>query len=243
MKFGNSKARAEGSADASQRVAAVFDQVSSRYDLMNDLMSIGTHRILKRVFCESLGLRKGHRVLDVAGGTGDIARLICPIVSSEGSVTVLDSNESMVRVGRDRLIEKGFAEVPFVVADALAIPFDNSSFDCITMAFGIRNVVDKEQALAECRRVLKPGGRVAILEFSKPASRELDALFSIYRRTWPITGQIVVGSSEPYRYLVESIDQHPSQEAMLLLLEAAGFKNPSFDNLLGGIVAIHQGVR
>ena len=225
------------------RVAEVFDQVAHRYDLMNDLMSLGTHRILKRIFCDSVGLRRGHSVLDVAGGTGDIARLMAPIVCPSGSVTVLDINESMVRTGRDRLLEQGFADVQFVLGDAEQIPMDDESFDIISIAFGIRNVTRKEHALRECHRVLKPGGRLAILEFSKPESRRLDALFSIFRRTWPITGQLVAGVTEPYKYLVESIDRHPSQQAMVLLLEAAGFKELKFDNLLGGIVAIHQGIR
>lgn len=226
-----------------RRVAEVFDQVAHRYDLMNDLMSLGSHRILKRVFCDSVGLRRGQNVLDLAGGTGDIAKLLAPIVGSDGQVTVVDVNESMVREGRDRLIDRGLAGVKFVVADAEQIPMNNQSFDAVTIAFGIRNVTHKEKALTECHRVLKPNGRLAILEFSKPRSRRLDALFSVFRRTWPIAGHFVVGSTEPYKYLVESIDQHPNQEAMLHLLEATGFKGLKFENLLGGIVAIHQGTR
>lgn len=229
--------------DMRRRVADVFDQVASRYDLMNDLMSFGSHRLLKRVFCDSVGLRRGHKLLDVAGGTGDIAKLLAPIVGPEGQVTILDVNESMVRAGRDRLLDRGLAAVNFVVADAEQIPMNDQSFDAITIAFGIRNVTHKEKALIECHRVLKLNGRLAILEFSKPQSRRLDALFSVFRRTWPIAGHFVVGSPEPYKYLVESIDQHPNQEAMLHLLEAAGFKGLKFENLLGGIVAIHQGTR
>lgn len=224
-------------------VAEVFDTVAHRYDLMNDLMSLGTHRVLKRIFCDSIGLRPGHHVLDIAGGTGDISRLMARIVEPTGSITMLDVNESMLRLGRDRLIDGGYADVTFVLGNAEAMPLPDESFDAITIAFGIRNVARKETALLECRRVLKPGGRLAILEFSTPKSRRLNALFRVYRRTWPITGLFVVGSAQPYEYLVTSIDQHPTQEAMMSLLEVAGFKDLKFEDLLGGIVAIHQGTR
>lgn len=235
----------KGTADNenSRLVSEVFDAVANRYDLMNDLMSLGTHRVLKRVFCDSIGLRPGHHVLDIAGGTGDISRLIASVVEPTGSVTMLDANESMLRLGRDRLIDGGCAEVQFVLGDAEAIPLPDESFNAITIAFGIRNIARKETALSECHRVLKPGGRLAILEFSTPKSRRLNALFRVYRRTWPITGLFVVGNSQPYEYLVRSIDQHPTQEAMLSLLEVAGFKDLKFEDLLGGIVAIHQGTR
>lgn len=227
----------------SRLVSEVFDTVAHRYDLMNDLMSMGTHRVLKRIFCDSIGLRPGHHVLDIAGGTGDISRLITRIVEPAGTVTMLDANESMLRLGRDRLIDRGRAEVGFVMGNAETIPFSNESFDTVTIAFGIRNIARKETALLECHRVLKPGGRLAILEFSTPKSRRLNAMFRVYRRTWPITGLFVVGSAQPYEYLVTSIDQHPTQEAMLSLLEVAGFKDLKFEDLLGGIVAIHQGTR
>ena len=229
--------------EKTRRVSAVFDEVSLRYDAMNDLMSMGTHRIIKRIFCDSIGLRPGHQVLDVAGGTGDIAGLVASIVGDSGGVTLLDLNESMTHVGRDRLLEQGHAEVQCIVGNAEEIPIQQQYFDCITISFGIRNVARKEKALAECHRVLKPGGKLAILEFSKPVSRRLDALFRVFRRTWPIAGHFVVGSSEPYQYLVESIDRHPNQQGLLSLLEVAGFKQLKFENLLGGIVAIHQGTR
>lgn len=227
----------------SRLVAEVFDTVAYRYDLMNDLMSLGTHRVLKRIFCDSIGLRPGFRVLDIAGGTGDITQLIAKIVEADGNVTMLDANESMLRLGRDRLIDGGHADVQFVLGNAEAMPIPPDSFDAVTIAFGIRNIARKESALLECFRVLKPGGRLAILEFSTPKSRRLNALFRIYRRTWPLAGLFVVGNAQPYEYLVRSIDQHPSQEAMLSLLEVAGFKDLKFENLLGGIVAIHQGTR
>ncbi len=229
--------------DDSRLVSEVFDAVAHRYDLMNDLMSLGTHRVMKRVFCDSIGLRPGHHVLDIAGGTGDISRLIASIVEPSGSVTMLDINESMLRLGRDRLIDEGRADVAFVLGNAEAIPLPDDSFNAVTIAFGIRNIARKETALLECHRVLKPGGRLAILEFSTPKSRRLNAMFRVYRRIWPITGLFVVGNAQPYEYLVKSIDQHPSQEAMLSLLEVAGFKDLKFENLLGGIVAIHQGIR
>ena len=239
----NNSNKGTAATENSRLVSEVFDAVAHRYDLMNDLMSLGTHRVLKRVFCDSIGLRPGHDVLDIAGGTGDISRLIASVVEPTGSVTMLDANESMLRLGRDRLIDGGCAEVQFVLGDAEAIPLPDESFNAITIAFGIRNIARKETALSECRRVLKPGGRLAILEFSTPKSRRLNALFRVYRRTWPITGLFVVGNAQPYEYLVRSIDQHPTQEAMLSLLEVAGFKDLKFEDLLGGIVAIHQGTR
>lgn len=227
----------------SRLVLEVFDTVAHRYDLMNDLMSLGTHRVLKRIFCDSIGLRPGQRVLDIAGGTGDVACLISRIVEPTGKVTMLDVNESMLRLGRDRLIDQGCAGVQIVLGDAEFIPIPDESFDTVTVAFGLRNFARKENALLECYRVLKPGGRLAILEFSKPKSRRLNALYRIYRRSWPLAGLFVVGNAQPYEYLVKSIDEHPTQEAMLLLLEVAGFKGLKFENLLGGIVAIHQGTR
>ncbi len=229
--------------EKARRVGEVFDQVAERYDLMNDIMSFGTHRILKRIFRDSIGLRPGFDVLDLAGGTGDIAQLVKPIVGPTGSVTVLDLNDSMVRIGRDRLIDQGIADVNFIVGDAESIPLPDESMDGVTIAFGIRNVTHKEKALTECFRVLRNGGRVSILEFSRPESRRLRAMFSIFRRTWPLAGQLVVGTPSPYRYLVQSIDRHPSQQAMLQMLELAGFSELKFENLLGGIVAIHQGTR
>lgn len=232
-----------GDNERSRLVSEVFNTVANRYDLMNDLMSLGMHRVLKRIFCDSIGLRPGHKVLDVAGGTGDITRLITRLVSPSGSVTMLDVNESMLRLGRDRLIDEGHAEVQLVLGDVEAIPTHDEQFDAVTIAFGIRNVTRKEVALRECYRVLKPEGRLAILEFSRPESRRLNALFRIYRRTWPFAGLFVVGNAQPYKYLVESIDQHPAQEAMLMMMELSGFKDLKFENLLGGIVAIHQGVR
>ncbi len=224
-------------------VNRVFDQVSKRYDLMNDLMSLGTHRILKRIFCESTSVHEGDDVLDVAGGTGDIAKLLVESVGDTGSVTVLDVNERMTVEGRDRLIEAGYAEVQFVVANVEAMPLPDHSYDCISMAFGIRNVADKQAALAECYRVLKAQGRLSILEFAHPTSPGLNSAFHSYRRLWPLLGSAVVGDTKPYEYLVSSIDTHTTQDELKALVEYAGFHYSQYDNLLGGIVAIHTGVK
>lgn len=224
-------------------VKEVFDVVSPRYDLMNDIMSLGTHRVLKRIFRESTGVHPGNSVLDVAGGTGDISLLLAPVVGLNGSITILDINESMLRRGRDRLLNAGFASVQYVIADAESMPILNETYDCVTVAFGIRNMSHMDIALAECWRVLKPGGRLSVLEFSHPEIDSLRVLFNIYRQTWPVIGRLVVGDSHPYRYLVESIDRHPSARAMDLFLESAGFQTSTHQSLLGGIVTIHRGVK
>lgn len=224
-------------------VREVFDVVSPRYDLMNDIMSLGTHRFLKRIFRESTGVHPGNNVLDVAGGTGDISLLLAPVVGSNGSITILDINESMLRRGRDRLLNAGFASVQYVLADAESMPIPNEMYDCVTVAFGIRNMSHMDIALAECWRVLKVGGRLSVLEFSHPELDSLRVLFNIYRQTWPVIGRLVVGDSNPYRYLVESIDRHPSARAMDLFLESAGFRTCTHHSLLGGIVTIHRGVK
>lgn len=224
-------------------VNEVFDVASPRYDLMNDIMSFGTHRFLKSIFRESTGVHPGNNVLDVAGGTGDISLLLAPVVGSEGSITILDINESMLRQGRDRLLDAGFASVNYILANAESMPISDESYDCITIAFGIRNMSHMDVALAECWRVLRAGGRLSVLEFSHPKIDSLRVLFNIYRQTWPVIGQFVVGDSHPYRYLVESIDRHPSAEAMDMFLESAGFRACIHHSLLGGIVTIHRGVK
>ena len=224
-------------------VKEVFDTVSPRYDLMNDIMSLGTHRLLKRVFRESTGVYSGCNVLDVAGGTADISLLLAPVVGPGGSITILDINESMLLRGRDRLIDAGFAAVSYILADAESIPVADESYDCVTMAFGIRNMSHMDTALAECWRVLRPGGRLSVLEFSHPDADSLRLLFNIYRQTWPIIGQFIVGDSHPYQYLVESIDRHPSAQAMDVFLGSAGFQTCGHNNLFGGIVSIHRGIK
>lgn len=233
----------ERAVDGNRFVKRVFDTVSTRYDLMNDLMSLGSHRFLKQVFLESTGIHRGHHVLDIAGGTGDIARLIAGRVGPEGSLTVLDMSEAMTKFGRNRQINAGYAATQFVLADAQSIPCRSETFDCVTIGFGIRNMDRIDQALTECHRVLKPGGQLSVLEFSQPELPQLNVLFDLYRRTWPIVGSLVVGDPLPYQYLVESIDRHPTQHAMQMLFEASDFKQCNYNNLLGGIVAIHTGKR
>ncbi|MCY4657583.1 MAG: bifunctional demethylmenaquinone methyltransferase/2-methoxy-6-polyprenyl-1,4-benzoquinol methylase UbiE [Gammaproteobacteria bacterium] len=227
--------------EKTQRVHEVFSRVANRYDAMNDIMSFGTHRLLKRVAMEYTALRKGQSALDVAGGTGDLALQLNQVTGTAGRVVLLDINESMVHVGRDRLIDKGNSDIEFVVADAEAIPFPADSFHAITLCFGLRNMTDKERALGELHRVLKPGGRIVILEFAKPRHSWLKNSFSLYQRLWPVFGQFVVGDSQPYKYLVESIEKHPSQSALKQMIVDTGFNNVDYDNLLGGIVAIHIG--
>lgn len=229
--------------DKSQIVKKVFDSVSHQYDLMNDIMSLGTHRFLKRVFRESTGVQLGSEVLDLAGGTADISLLLAPVVGATGSITLLDINESMLQRGRDRLLNAGFASVNYVLADAEAMPIEDQSFDCVTIAFGIRNMSQMDIALTECWRVLRPGGHLAVLEFSHPQKDSLRLLFNIYRQMWPIVGQLVVGDSQPYRYLVESIDRHPTAQAMDMFLESAGFRACVHEDLFGGIVSIHRGTK
>ena len=229
--------------EKSQLVNQVFDVVSPRYDLMNDIMSLGTHRFLKHVFRELTGAHPGNDVLDVAGGTADISLLLAPVVGPDGSVTILDINESMLQRGRNRLLDAGFGSVQYVLANAESMPISDESFDCVTVAFGIRNMSQMDVALAECWRVLRAGGRLSVLEFSHPEGDSLRVLFNIYRQTWPVIGQFVVGDSHPYRYLVDSIDRHPSAQAMDMFLESAGFRACVHHNLLGGIVTIHRGVK
>lgn len=226
-----------------QVVKQVFDRVAHRYDLMNDIMSFGTHRFLKQIFRESTGVRSGSNVLDVAGGTADISLLLAPVVGPTGNITVLDINEQMLQRGRDRLLDHGYASVTYILADAEAMPIADETFDCITVAFGIRNVTHMDNALSECWRVLKPDGRLSVLEFSHPEIDSLRFLFNIYRQSWPVVGQLIVGDSEPYRYLVESIDRHPSAQAMDMFLESAGFRACAHHRLLGGIVTIHRGIK
>ena len=224
------------------RIQGVFDSVARRYDLMNDLISFGSHRVVKRIAVESTGLRSGEHALDVAGGTGDMSRLLAKAVGSLGSVTVLDINESMVQVGRDRAMDSpGGYRINQVVGDAETMPFKTGYFDAVTIAFGIRNVTDKVQALCELHRVLKPSGTLTILEFSRPPSALLASMVSVYQHSWSLLGQLVVGDSRPYQYLAESIEKHPSQGTLALMLEDGGFRNVKYDNLLGGTIALHRG--
>ncbi len=230
-------------AEKTRRVAGVFRSVASRYDVMNDLMSMGLHRVMKRMTVESSGVRPGNRVLDLAGGTGDLAALFSPLVGETGAVVLADINADMMAVGRDRLFDQGVANVRFAQANAEALPFPDQTFDCICIAFGLRNVTDKDRALREMYRVLVPGGRLLVLEFSKAENSLVGAAYSIFQSLWPAVGKAVTGDGGAYRYLVESIEMHPSQRALKVMMVDAGFDDAAYDNLLNGIVALHRGTR
>ena len=223
------------------RVRDVFDTVATRYDVMNDLMSLGLHRIFKRIAVETTGLRKGASVLDLAGGTGDLALLLARAVGPSGRVVLADINAAMLEVGRDRLLDAGFAGVECVVANGEALPFADAIFDAVTIGFGLRNFTDKDAALGEIHRVLKPAGTLVVLEFSKPRNRLLGDLYRVFQRTWPLAGRFVVGDAAPYRYLIESIEMHPDQDALELMMSDAGFREIRYENLAGGVAAIHRG--
>jgi len=226
-------------------VRGVFDSVASRYDLMNDLMSGGIHRLWKRFTIELSAARAGQTVLDIAGGTGDLAVKLSSLVGPEGRVILADINAAMLEVGRDRLIDKGATgNINVVQADAQALPFEDNSIDCITIAFGLRNVTDKGMALRSMLRVLRPGGRLLVLEFSKPTSPLLAKVYDQYSfQVLPAMGKLIAQDSESYRYLAESIRQHPDQETLLELMEESGFANVSYHNMTGGIVAVHRGFK
>jgi demethylmenaquinone methyltransferase/2-methoxy-6-polyprenyl-1,4-benzoquinol methylase len=226
-------------------VADVFHSVASRYDLMNDLMSAGIHRIWKRFTIELSGVRRGHRVLDIAGGTGDLAARFADIVGADGQVVLADINDSMLQVGRDKLLDSGrYSNIDFVQADAQQLPFPDDSFDCITIAFGLRNVTDKAQALGAMLRVLKPGGRLLVLEFSKPTNSLLGKAYDAYSfNVLPAMGRIIANDGESYQYLAESIRMHPDQDTLKDMMEDAGFARCEYHNMTGGIVALHRGIK
>jgi demethylmenaquinone methyltransferase / 2-methoxy-6-polyprenyl-1,4-benzoquinol methylase len=223
----------------------VFHSVAAKYDLMNDLMSAGIHRLWKRFTIELSGVRPGNRVLDIAGGTGDLTRKFSRLVGPDGEVVLADINASMLQVGRDRLLDLGVAgNVRFVQADAEALPFPDNHFDCITIAFGLRNVTHKEVALASMLRVLKPGGRLLVLEFSKPGNELLSKAYDQYSfKLLPLMGKLVTNDSESYRYLAESIRMHPDQETLKAMMEDTGFARVTYHNMTGGIVALHRGIK
>ncbi len=231
--------------EKSRRVAEVFNSVASRYDLMNDLMSMGIHRLWKRFTITTAQLRPGQRVLDLAGGTGDLAALIARQVGAEGQVVLADINEAMLQHGRTRLLDMGFAgNIEYVQANAESLPFAENHFHCITMAFGLRNVTNKEAALKSAHRVLKPGGRFLVLEFSKPAVGFLEKLYDAYSfNIIPKLGRWITGDADSYQYLVESIRKHPDQKTLQAMFEQSGFKRTRYLNLSGGIVALHSGYK
>ncbi len=226
-------------------VADVFHSVASKYDMMNDMMSFGIHRLWKRYTVEMSGVRAGQRVLDLAGGTGDLAMKFSRIVGPTGQVVLADINASMLEVGRKRLVDEGIVgNVEYAQVNAECLPFPDNHFDLITIAFGLRNDTDKDKALASMHRVLKPGGRLLVLEFSKPAVPGLSPLYDLYSFTMlPMMGKIIAGDSESYRYLAESIRMHPDQETLKGMMENAGFDRVEFFNLSGGIVALHRGFK
>lgn len=231
--------------EKAQRVTQVFDSVASRYDLMNDLMSLGLHRLWKRFAISLTGVSSGNQVLDLAGGTGDLAKLLLPRVGPSGSVVLADINAAMLEQGRARLLDDGLHQgLAFVQADAETLPFTDASFDCITIAFGLRNVTRKERALASMYRVLKPGGRALILEFSQPQLPGLSPLYDLYSfKVLPTMGRLVAGDADSYRYLAESIRMHPDQNTLKDMMQKAGFERCEYFNLTGGIVAAHRGYR
>ena len=228
--------------EKAQRVADVFDSVAQRYDLMNDLMSGGLHRLWKAFAIAKSGVRAGSRILDVAGGTGDLALAFARTLGDDGQVWLTDINHAMLTRGRDRLSDKGFI-VPVAQCDAEKLPFPGDYFDCVTVAFGLRNMTHKDLALAEMRRVLRPGGRLLVLEFShvwKPLAPAYD-FYSF--KVIPRLGQLITRDEASYRYLAESIRVHPDQEALKVLLEQAGLERVEYFNLALGVVALHRGFK
>ncbi|RDH40547.1 MAG: bifunctional demethylmenaquinone methyltransferase/2-methoxy-6-polyprenyl-1,4-benzoquinol methylase UbiE [Candidatus Aquirickettsiella gammari] len=223
------------------RVAEIFQSVANQYDLMNDLMSLGLHRLWKKFALELAQLRPGDKVLDVAGGTGDLAKAFIKRVGTRGKVTLLDINAAMLKIGRDRLIDAGLIDIPAIQANAECLPFAEDSFDCLSIAFGLRNVTNKTNALKSMYRVLKPGGRLLVLEFSKPALGFLQSLYDSYSFEFlPKLGAWIANDEASYRYLVESIRRHPDQETLKSLILASGFDECEYHNLSGGIVALHR---
>ncbi|MGB2679735.1 MAG: bifunctional demethylmenaquinone methyltransferase/2-methoxy-6-polyprenyl-1,4-benzoquinol methylase UbiE [Candidatus Competibacter sp.] len=240
--FGYQKVAAE---EKARKVAGVFDSVAGKYDLMNDLMSLGVHRLWKRFAVRLSGARSGERVLDLAGGTGDLTSRLLPRVGSKGMVVLSDINANMLAEGRRRLVDEGaVGNVAYVQADAERLPFPERSFDCIVIAFGLRNVTYKERALASMYAALKPGGRAVILEFSHPGAPGLKAAYDLYSfAVLPVLGRLVANDAASYRYLAESIRMHPDQESLLAMMASVGFERCQYYNLTGGIVAVHRGYK
>ncbi|MEI7841442.1 MAG: bifunctional demethylmenaquinone methyltransferase/2-methoxy-6-polyprenyl-1,4-benzoquinol methylase UbiE [Gallionellaceae bacterium] len=228
--------------EKAKRVAGVFTSVASKYDIMNDLMSAGLHRIWKRFAVGLANVHEGNRVLDVAGGSADLSRLFLKKVGSSGQVVLTDINNAMLRVGRDRLLDEGIA-TPTTQCDAEHLPFPDNYFDCVSIAFGLRNVTHKEAALREMCRVLKPGGRVIVLEFSKVA-KPLEKAYDLYSfKLLPKMGEMIAGDADSYRYLAESIRMHPGQEELKQMMLDAGLARVEYFNMTGGVVAVHRGYK
>ena len=230
--------------DKAGRVRNVFDSVAHKYDLMNDLMSVGLHRLWKHFTIEHAGVRRGHIVLDLAGGTGDLARKFAKKVGGDGHVVLADINIAMLQEGRRQLIDAGIAgNLSIAQVDAEKLPFERSSFDCISIAFGLRNITDKNTALRSMYEVLKPGGKLLVLEFSKPV-KPLKPAYDLYSfKILPLLGKLVTRDERSYQYLAESIRMHPNQETLLDMIKDAGFDRCRYYNLIGGVVALHIGYR
>lgn len=231
--------------DKIRLVTNVFNSVASKYDIMNDVMSFGIHRIWKRFTLDCSGIRPGQRVLDLAGGTGDFTAKFSRIVGEKGQVVLADINNAMLNIGRDKLRDMGIVgNVSYVQANAEELPFPDDYFDFITIGFGLRNVTDKNKALRSMFRVLKPGGRLLVLEFSKPIIKPLSKIYDLYSfYLLPKIGKIIANDEESYRYLAESIRMHPDQETLKEMMEEAGFEQTKYFNLTGGIVALHRGYK
>ena len=231
--------------DKAGRVADVFHSVAAKYDIMNDLMSGGVHRLWKRYTIEMSAVRSGQAVLDIAGGTGDLSYQFSRLVGPQGRVVLADINDSMLKVGRDKLTDRGVAgNIAYCQADAQYLPFPDNTFDCITIAFGLRNVTDKDLALASMQRVLKPGGRLLVLEFSKPKSPIMEKLYDHYSfKVLPLMGKVIANDSESYQYLAESIRMHPDQETLKDMMQNAGFERCQYHNMTNGVVALHLGLK
>ena len=232
------------SQEKSKMVGNVFDAVSENYDLMNDLMSFGIHRLWKKVAIESSGLRADFKVLDLAGGTGDMVKLMKERIKEEGLIVLSDINRKMLEEGRDRLIDEGIEGINLAQIDAQYLPFRNETFDLVTIAFGLRNVTNKEKALKSILGSLKKGGKLIVLEFSKPTNESFREIYDIFSfEVIPKIGEVIANTEESYRYLAESIRMHPTQEELKELMEKSGFTECNYDNLTNGVVAIHSGIK
>lgn len=240
--FGYKTVEAEQKADM---VAGVFHSVAAKYDIMNDVMSFGIHRMWKRFTIESAGARPGMKVLDLAGGTGDLTAKFSHIVGERGQVTLADINDSMLKVGREKLRDKGIVgNVNYVQANAEALPFPDNHFDIITIAFGLRNVTDKDAAISSMLRVLKPGGKLLVLEFSKPKHDVMRKIYDLYSfKIMPKMGALITQDADSYEYLAESIRMHPDQETLKGMMQTAGFEQVEYTNMTDGIVALHKGYK